>query len=701
MSKRLTGLHPLAYMGVEADMPPNMYLAKTAPTATDSRNFNLGDMWLDTSTQVIYVLVSLSGGFAVWQSASGAFTFITDNGTATASGDIIQLLGDGATIETTASGNTIHVSLDGGSNGQIIVASTLGSPQWATLLTDGSITVTTGPNSLELGVDSTVVIGNGTNGQLLIGGGSAPEWASLTSDGSIIFTPGVNSLELSAPNATGLTTVHTDSGTATQAAGAITIAGDGSMIDTSGSGSTVTVAIKSGTDGQLIIGKTGGPAAWGNLTSMGATVVITEGANTINLEATGGGSSGASTFITDSGNALENLGDITIAGGSNISTSGAGQTVTINVADTTNHAVQVGNSGGSLTSLGVGTNGQVLIGSSSANPAFSTITSTGGTITFTAGAHTLNMEAVGGGGGGGAIITTFMSSGTWTKNTNTKYVTVMGWNGGGGGGSGGGGTGSGGGGGGAGSFFKFSGPEQFFGSSESVTVGVGGSGGAGVTGTASGNNGTEGTASSFGAITAPISVTSQVPRPSSTFQNGFGSPLGGAATTSSGGVFIDGLPRTTYLAAMNAQSYDAVPSNGTAGTSGAAGGDGGFGGGTGPTNYPIIFYQGTAGGGGASTTNGGNGGSIYALNGATILSAGGTGGGVNSSGTAGNDYPTSGGLIYGGTGGGGGGAGNPAGDGGKGGFPGGGGGGGGKSTVGVSGDGGDGGDGIVMVIEFT
>lgn len=59
---------------------------------------------------------------------------------------------------------------------------------------------------------------------------------------------------------------------------------------------------------------------------------------------------------------------------------------------TTNHAVQVGNSTGGLTSLTVGTNGQVLLGSTGADPVFATLTSTGGTVTFTTGAGTLNLE---------------------------------------------------------------------------------------------------------------------------------------------------------------------------------------------------------------------------------------------------------------------------------------------------------------------
>ncbi len=47
--------------------------------------------------------------------------------------------------------------------------------------------------------------------------------------------------------------------------------------------------------------------------------------------------------------------------------------------------------------LGQGTNGQVPIAATSGDAKFATITSTGGTITFTLGANTLNMEVAGSG----------------------------------------------------------------------------------------------------------------------------------------------------------------------------------------------------------------------------------------------------------------------------------------------------------------
>lgn len=63
---------------------------------------------------------------------------------------------------------------------------------------------------------------------------------------------------------------------------------------------------------------------------------------------------------------------------------------------TTQHAVLVGASSNGITNLGIGTNGQVLVGSSAADPVFATLTGTGG-ITFTTGAGTLAINGTGGG----------------------------------------------------------------------------------------------------------------------------------------------------------------------------------------------------------------------------------------------------------------------------------------------------------------
>lgn len=141
-----------------------------------------------------------------------------------------------------------------------------------------------------------------------------------------------------------------------------------------GTGTAAAVGWTSGlTDGQLVIGSTAGIPAAANLTSTGASIAITNGANSINLETA---SAVATQFNTDSGNAVPSSGIIEILGGTGISTSGASNTVTITldtpvaVADggtglssTTAYAVICGGttSTNPLQSIaGVGSAGEVL-----------------------------------------------------------------------------------------------------------------------------------------------------------------------------------------------------------------------------------------------------------------------------------------------------------------------------------------------------
>ena len=63
-------------------------------------------------------------------------------------------------------------------------------------------------------------------------------------------------------------------------------------------------------------------------------------------------------------------------------------------ADTlTEHGVLIGSGVAAIIASAAGTNGQVLLGSTGADPVFATLASAGGTITFTSGAGTLNLES--------------------------------------------------------------------------------------------------------------------------------------------------------------------------------------------------------------------------------------------------------------------------------------------------------------------
>lgn len=63
----------------------------------------------------------------------------------------------------------------------------------------------------------------------------------------------------------------------------------------------------------------------------------------------------------------------------------------------TAHGVLLGENNSAIVATTAGTNGQVLLGSTGADPAFGTLTSSDGSITFTTGAGSLSLQTAGGG----------------------------------------------------------------------------------------------------------------------------------------------------------------------------------------------------------------------------------------------------------------------------------------------------------------
>ena len=113
--------------------------------------------------------------------------------------------------------------------------------------------------------------------------------------------------------------------------------------------------------------------------------------------------------------------NIDILGGNNITTTGtpASNEIAIALTGTTDHAPQIGNATGSLTSIGPLTNGQIIIGSTGADPVAASLVSGDASVTITPGAGTIDLSA--GGGGGFEPITRYTVDGGGTG----EYATIQ------------------------------------------------------------------------------------------------------------------------------------------------------------------------------------------------------------------------------------------------------------------------------------
>jgi hypothetical protein len=230
INQRLNGLHPLSYLGDNAVQPPDFVTKTRAPTATDSKNFALGDIWLDMSgypgtlptNEDIWMLVALVGNQATWVNFGG--------------GDLETLTGDvGGPVSPDAADNINTL----GTAGQILVT---GNPGTNTLTwsLDGSV-------ATQYTEDVGVAVPVAGNLNIVGGGGITTNGAGDT----VTITDGGLSAQ----------SFPTDSGTATPAAGVLNIianvatlnCGSSVLFDAPGASNTVQLNVTDA-DANTIIG---------------------------------------------------------------------------------------------------------------------------------------------------------------------------------------------------------------------------------------------------------------------------------------------------------------------------------------------------------------------------------------------------------------------------------------------------------------
>ena len=288
--KRLTGINPLAYLGVEPLNPPQMDVYQRDPTPTDWQGYNLGSFWLNEITEDLWLLVNLNGNVAKWILFATGFGTVTalradDGGLAVPLLGVVNVFGDGGAIVTRAltnPPNTLNVTFNG------TVATSYVEDVGIAVPAGGVLNIVGGTAINTVGAGNTVTIN--TDGsvatQYVEDVGFAVPVAGILNiiGGTGITTVGAGNTVTINSDGGFATSYPTNAGIAIPAAGVLNIFGDTGVLTTTGVGNTVTVNLTPSTDGQVIIGATAGNPAWANITSTGGTIGITNGPNTINLD---------------------------------------------------------------------------------------------------------------------------------------------------------------------------------------------------------------------------------------------------------------------------------------------------------------------------------------------------------------------------------------------------------------------------------
>jgi len=324
------------------------------------------------------VLVSNGAGAApTWQNnipGTGIVTIDGNSGSITGTtvtiegGNNIATSGVSTTMTVSVSGTTTNAvqignvsgsltSIAVGTTGQVLIGSTAGAPAFGALGLNSGLTA----HGIILGEGASAfnaLAPSSTAGALVASQGSGLDPAYLIPTAGVGLSLTTNGTTLQYALLSPVTVSHGGTGSTSFTVNGVVI---------SGATSTSPLTSLGMSDGQVIIGSSTGAPAAATLTA-GSGINIVNSSNSITISAPAAGM-GITTIDPNTGAPVTGT-TVGIQGGNNITTSGAGSLLTLNVSGTTNNAVQIGNSSGSLSSVTPGTTGQVLIGSTGSAPAF-------------------------------------------------------------------------------------------------------------------------------------------------------------------------------------------------------------------------------------------------------------------------------------------------------------------------------------------
>lgn len=192
-NRDLNGLNsPLSYMGINAIgsfSASQTVTLNRVPTTSDYKNFVIGCVWIIPSTSTnpaipnsrYFYLAALINNEATWVELGNL------------SVGILSVLGD-APISVSTIAQVATVSLDNGTNGQVLIGGGA-TPTWGTLTSsDSSVIFTTGPNALDFTID--IAAAGGVEGLT----GDAGGLVSPTVGGNITLSGGTNINTVGTPN---------------------------------------------------------------------------------------------------------------------------------------------------------------------------------------------------------------------------------------------------------------------------------------------------------------------------------------------------------------------------------------------------------------------------------------------------------------------------------------------------------------------
>lgn len=207
---------------------PAPIISQRSPTGNDKAQ--LGQTWVNTLTDQVYTLASIVNNVANWAVSAvgggGLTTANADAGSATTLADAMTFAG-GSNINTSAAAHTVTFNLDNtiSVSGSITAGTGITSTTGNIVATAGSLiaglnvsastTVSAvvgmrissfGAGVLQTDSAGNFLSSNGTNGQILIGGGAAPVWATITPGANIAIVNTANAITISA--VTGSDTIH-------------------------------------------------------------------------------------------------------------------------------------------------------------------------------------------------------------------------------------------------------------------------------------------------------------------------------------------------------------------------------------------------------------------------------------------------------------------------------------------------------------